>query len=155
MPSIGYLYVLKFWEISIFFGHFTIRYFSSSSWVYYIFWISFIYWRNCLLIQIENEEIKLFLFAGIIILSIINSRESTRKLLEWMILQQNSRIQSKWLSNLLIMNTWRKLSGKQSFIIIVSKNIKCPGIILTEDMKTLYTENNKTPEKERKNFPCL
>lgn len=56
--------------------------FFFFSWVYYIFWISFIYWRNCLLIQIEKEEIKLFLFAGIIILSIINSRESTRKLLE-------------------------------------------------------------------------
>ena len=35
------------------------------------------------------------------------------------------------------------------------KKYKIPGKILTEDVKVLYTEDNKTLEKEGKNLPCL
>lgn len=75
---------LEILKKSVFFWPFYNWIFFFFSWVYYIFGISLIYWRNSLLIQIEKEEMKLFLFVGIMILSIISSREFSRKLLEWM-----------------------------------------------------------------------
>ena len=94
-------------------------------------------------IQIENEEVKLSLFADYMILYTENPKDSTRKLLE--LISEYSKVagykintQKSFAS--LYTNSEKSETETIPFTI-ATKRIKYPGINLPKETKDLYAEN--------------
>ena len=117
-------------------------------------------------IQIENEEVKLSLFADDMILQIENPKNSTRKLLE--LVNEYSKVvgykinTQKSLAFLYTNNEKVEKERKEKIpFTIATKRIKYLGIYLPKETKDLFIENYKTLMKEIKedtnrwrNIPC-
>ena len=105
--------------------------------------------------QIRKEEVKLSLFADVMILYIENPKDSIRKLLE--LISEFSKVAGYKI------NTWKSLAflytnnkksereiNKSIPFTIATKGIKYLGINLPRETKELYTENDKTLMKRSK-----
>ena len=106
-------------------------------------------------IQIRKEEVKLSLFADDMTLYIENPKDSIRKLLE--LISEFCKVAGykintqKSLAFLFTNNEKSERVIKESIpFTIATKRIKYLGIKLPKETKELYTENDKTLEKEIK-----
>ena len=103
-------------------------------------------------IQIENEEVKLSLFADDMILYIENSKDTTRKLLE--LINEYSKFagykinMQKSLAFLYTYNekTEREIKKTIPFTIVM-KRVNYLGVNLPIETKDLYTENYKNTDE--------
>ena len=94
-------------------------------------------------IQIENEEVKLSLFADYMILYTENPKDSTRKLLE--LIGEYSKVAGYKINTqksfaFLYTNSEKSETETIPFTI-ATKRIKYPGINLPKETKDLYAEN--------------
>ena len=103
--------------------------------------------------QISQEEVKLSLFAGDMILYMENPKDPTKKLLE--LIQVFSKVAGykinaqKSVAFLYTNNEVTEREIKESIpFTIAPKPIKYLGINLTEEVKNLYTENHRKLMKE-------
>ena len=117
-------------------------------------------------IQIGKEEVKLSLFADVMILYTENPKDATRKLLE--LISEFGKVAGykinaqKSLAFLYTNNEKSEREIKEALpFTSATKRIKYLGIILPEEVKGLYSENYKTLMKEIKddinrwrNIPC-
>ena len=106
-------------------------------------------------IQIENEEVKLSLFADDMILYIENPKDSTRKLLE--LINEYSKVAGykintkKSLGFLYTNNEKIEREIKETIpFTIATKRIKYLGIYLPKETKDLYIGNYKTLVKSKR-----
>ena len=106
-------------------------------------------------IQTGNKEVKPLLFADDMILYIESPKNATRKLLE--LISEFSKVAGykintpKSLAFLYTNNEISEREIKETIpLITATKRIKYLGINLTKKAIDLYSENYKSPKKERK-----
>ena len=104
-------------------------------------------------IQISQEEVKVSLFSGDIILSMENPKHSTKKLLE--LIHEFSKVAGykinaqKMVAFLYTNNEATEKEIKESIpFTIAPRTVKYLGMDLTKEVKNLYTENYRKLMKE-------